>query len=162
MLSRVAFLVVLLLLVAPLTVTARNAKRFKPGKYWQVGQDEYAKGAITNAAIPPTQPQQILSSLSGTPGTITITWVTMAEVNSTVQWGSSPSSMDSSNTGSAFRFVDPEKAHIVRIQHTAHITDLKPKATISYRVGDASTNSHTHTPHTHRTAPRLTQLACIH
>ena len=70
--ARVTLLLVLLLLASTLSlsVLGRSAKRFKPGKYWQAAQDEYAAGAIANAAIPDTQPQQILTSLSGVQGTI--------------------------------------------------------------------------------------------
>ena len=70
--SRLALLLVALLVVSGCSqsVLGRNAKNFKPSKYWQASQDEYAAGAIANAAIPDTQPQQILTSLSGTQGTI--------------------------------------------------------------------------------------------
>jgi hypothetical protein len=66
----VLLLVTLLFLASPLSISARNAKLFKPGKYWQASKDEYAKGETTNAQINATQPQQILTSLSGTLGTI--------------------------------------------------------------------------------------------
>ena len=139
--SRLVVLLALLFLSSPLLASARSSKHFKPGKYYQAALDEYAKGAIATAAIPPTQPQQILTSLTGTPGTIVVTWVTMARANTTVQWGSSPATMDSSGTGSSFDFVDPEPAHGLRVIHTARLTGLKPKSTVSYRVGDAAQNA---------------------
>ena len=126
----------LIVLLCPALIPAKRT----PGKYWQAYIDEYAEGEKLLATIPATQPQQILTSLSGTADTITVTWLTMADTNgSEVQWGEA--SFDSSNVGSSFHFVDPNAAHRLRVIHTAHMTELKPGVTVQYRVGDASSDS---------------------
>ena len=125
------------LLFASSIVSARNAKRFKPGPYAKAVEEEYRLGAIRNALIPTNQPQQILTSLSGVLGNITVTWVTFTETGSSLQWGYKSGSLSNSDDGSKFDFVDPEGPHTVRIMHTAHMSGLKPHTTVYYRVGDA-------------------------
>jgi hypothetical protein len=133
--------VFLLLLLVGLPLLPRVSARHVRGKYWQVAQDEYASGLERLQSIPPTQPQQILTSLSGTAHTFTVTWITWAETNSSVvQWGAG-GQLDSSDSGSAFRFVDPNPAHTLRVVHTAHMRDLKPGSEVQYRVGDEATDS---------------------
>ena len=134
-----ALVVVVLLLCSfpPLASARRSIAR---DKYLHADKAEYVKRMEVLSALPATQPQQILTSLSGQPNTVTVTWVTMADTNSTtVQWGTS-SVLSSSNNGSSFHFVDLEPAHTLRIIHTAHLTDLKPGVTVNYRVGDALSN----------------------
>ena len=133
----VLLLAVVLLACSP--VLARNSKRFKPGPYAAAFEEEYRLGAIRNALIPANQPQQILTSLSGVEGRITVTWVTFNETGSSLQWGYQSGSLGSSDDGTHFDFIDPEGPHTLRVMHTAHMTDLKPHTTVYYRVGDAAT-----------------------
>ena len=134
--SRVLLLLAVLF-VAISSIAARNAKHFKPGKYAAAFEEEYRLGAIRNALIPATAPQQILTSLSGVQGRITVTWLTFNRTaSSAVQWGYKSGSLSNTDTGSSFDFVDPEEPHTLRIMHTAHMSDLKPHTAVYYRVGD--------------------------
>ena len=120
-----------------------DARRVR-SKYWQAVKDEYEQGAHTLAAIPPTMPQQVLTSLGAHANEIVVTWVTMADTSSSaIQWGAASSSalpnFTSSAKGSSFHFVDLEPAHTLRVIHTARMTDVQPGSLLSYRVGDVST-----------------------
>ena len=129
------------LLLASLASLPSAAGRHVRSKYWQASQDEYAAGFERLQLIPPTQPQQILTSLSGTAHTVTVTWITWAETNSSVvQWGAD-GQLDSSDSGSAFRFVDPNPSHGLRVVHTAHMRELKPGSEVQYRVGDEASGA---------------------
>ena len=134
--------VLVLLFVSCPSLTSAGSRRVR-SHYWQAMKDEYAEGAVTLSALAPTQPQQILTSLSGSLDVVTVTWVTMAGTNtSIIQWGdvSSPS-FDHSAEGSSFDFVDLEPAHNLRVIHTAHMTAVKPGSSLRYRVGDAATGA---------------------
>ena len=137
--SRVLVLLAVLLLASSF-VSARNSKRFKPGPYAKAVEEEYRLGAIRNALIPANQPQQILTSLSGIEGNITVTWVTFSDAGSTLQWGYTSGSLSNSDDGSKFKWTDPEGPHTVRVMHVAHMSDLKPHTAVYYRVGDADNN----------------------
>ena len=135
--SRLFVLLALLFLSSSL-VAARNAKRFKPGPYAAAVEEEYRLGAIRNALIPANQPQQVLTSLSGIEGNITVTWATFTDTGTSLQWGYKSGSLSNNDEGIKHNFVDPEGPHTVRVMHTAHMSDLKPHATVYYRVGDAA------------------------
>ena len=127
------------LLLASSFVSARNAKHFKPGPYAAAVVEEYRLGAIRNALIPANQPQQILTSLSGIDGNITVTWVTFNETGSSLQWGYKSGSLNNADDGTMFVWADPEGPHTRRVMHIAHMSNLKPHTAVYYRVGDAST-----------------------
>ena len=129
--------VLAVLLLASSLVAARSAKNFKPGKYAVAFVEEYRLGALRNALIPASAPQQILTSLSGVDGRITVTWVTMAEAGSSIAWGYTSGALDRNATGASHDFVDPEGPHTLRVMHTAHLSGLKPHTAVYYRVGDA-------------------------
>ena len=134
--SCVLVLVAVLLLASSL-VSARNAKLFKPGPYAEAFKEEYRLGAIRNALIPAKQPQQILTSLSGEVGNITVTWVTFTATGSALQWGYKSGSLSNTDNGTSYEWVDPEGPHTVRTMHVAHMDGLKPHTAVFYRVGDS-------------------------
>ena len=132
----------LLSVLVLLLVFSADGRRVR-SKYWQAVQDEYKLGAVTLAAIPPTAPQQILTSLGAASDEIVITWVTFADTNSSVvQWGAAASVQSNftySASGSSFHFVDLEPGHTLRVIHTARMTGVEPGTTLAYRVGDEMT-----------------------
>ena len=136
---------VLLFAVLVVLLVSADGRRVR-SKYYQAVQEEYRQGAITLAAIPPTTPQQILTSLGSSADSIVVTWVTFADTNSSfIQWGPAPFTITAlpnftaSAPGSSFHFVDLEPAHTLRVIHTAHLTNVQPGSTVAYRVGDAMT-----------------------
>ena len=127
-----------LCLLLLLLLSSADARRVR-GKYYDAVVEEYRQGAIALAAIPATTPQQVLSSLGATPDQAVVTWLTFADADSSIQWGTSASNLSASAAGSSFHFVDTEPAHTLRVLHTARISGLQPGATVSYRVGDPTT-----------------------
>jgi len=81
-----------------------------------------------------TSPEQIHLSLVGSdPSEMGVTWMTLDETPTTVQWG--VGGLTSSATGNTHTYTKGDWNGII---HTAVMSGLQPNTTYTYRVGDAN------------------------